>query len=204
MEIKKKILKSIIWTDDDILYLASHHVLAYFWVIVITIVMNTITFFSYVFLKMLSWTFATWVAWILWIIIYIYFFLIFLDIYLDTIVLTSNSIIIYKWYGLFKSTTDVLEFHAVESVFYEQEWVLNVLFNNGNLFIRRTTHTNVFNNIHNPSHVVENINKIIQETESWKNKEEDKEEDKDENKDNNDFDVFVEAMSEIIRDYKNK
>ena len=197
MEIKKKILKSIIWTDDDILYVASHHVLAYFKVIVITIVIVTITFFSYGFLQMLSWTFASWVAWILWIIIYMYFILNFLDIYLDSIVVTSDSVVIYKWYGLFKSTTDVLEFHAVESVFYEQEWVLNVLFNNGNLFIRRATHTNVFNNIHNPSNIVDNINKIIQEAEFWENKEEDK-------KDDSDFNVFIEAMAEIIRDYKNK
>jgi len=50
-----------------------------------------------------------------------YFILNFLDIYLDSIVVTSDSVVIYKWYGLFKSTTDVLEFHAVESVFYEQE-----------------------------------------------------------------------------------
>ena len=200
MEIKKKILKSIIWTDDDILYIASHHVFAYFWVIVVTIVMITITFFSYSFLKILSLTFATWVAWILWVIIYMYFILNFLDIYLDSIVVTSDSITIYKWYGLFKSTTDVIEFDAIESVFYEQEWIINVLFDDGDLFIRRAMHTNVFNSIHNPSHVVENINKIKQEAKSWETKEETKEE----NKNNSDFDVFVEAMSEIIRDYKNK
>jgi len=44
----------------------------------------------------------------------------FLDIYLDSIAVSPTSLIIYKWYGLFKNTTDVLDLSAVESVFAEQ------------------------------------------------------------------------------------
>lgn len=200
MEIKKKILKLVIWTDDDILYIVSHHLLAYFWTIVTTLIMLAIAFFLYYVFSYLNTVFATWLAWIAWALIYLYFFFRFIDIYLDAIVITQNSIIIYKWYWIFKSTTDVIEFSAVESVYSDQEWVLNFLFNNWNIFIRRAMYTNVFNNVHNPWNISDNINKIIKSIESNKEKENNNEE----KKDDSDFNLFVEAMAEIIRDYKNK
>lgn len=200
MEIKKKLLKSLIWTDNDILYMVSHHVLAYFWVIVFTVITVTIAFFSYDLLKFISWTFASWTVWIFWIVIYIYILLNFLDIYFDAIVVTEDSIIVYKWFGLFKSTTDVLEFHAIESVFFDQEWIVNVLFNNGNIFLKRTSESNVFQDVHNPAKIVDKINTII------KSKKVDHEEDVEEEKkdEDSDFKLFIEAMAEIIKDYKNK
>lgn len=200
MSIKIRLLKSLIWTSDDILYISSHHVLAYFWIIVITFLLITIVFFSFNFFKVFSLTFASWFAWLSWILIYIYFILNFLDIYLDVLAVTNNSVIIYKWFWLFKSTTDVLEFDAIESVFYEQEWVINVLFDNWDIFLRRASHSNVFNDVHNPSKVVDNINRIIRSSEE----KEEKEEENDNIHENDDFKLFVEAMAEIIKEYKKK
>ncbi len=200
MEIKKKILKSVIWTDDDILYMASHHVLAYFWTIATTLIMLAIAFFLYDAFSYLNTVFATWLAWIVWVMIYLYFFFRFIDTYLDAILVTQHSIIIYKWYGIFKFTTDVVEFSAIESVYSDQEWILNFLFNNWDVFIRRAMYTNVFNNVHNPWNISDNINKIIRSVEV-KPKEHLEEDTKD---NDSDFNIFMEAMAEIIRDYKNK
>jgi len=158
-----------------------------------------IAFFLYIWLKIFSVSFASLTAWILWTLIYFYFILNFLDIYLDAIVVTKNVVIIYQWYGLFKNATDSISFGAIESVFSKQDWIINKIFNNGDIFLRRAWHTNVFNNVGNSWIIATNINKLLLSFNEnlWNNKEDVKTED-------SDFKVFIEAMAEIIKDYKNK
>lgn len=201
MEVKKKIMRFILWADYNIIYIASHHILAYFWVIIISLWAIVITFFSYLLISNISIDFAVFLCGLIWVILYFYFLFHFLDVYLDSIIITDNSMIIYKWYWLFKSTTDIIEFHAIESVYSDQSWVLNFIFNDWDIYIRRSMHTNIFYNVNNPQSTVEKINSTIKQITANTKDENDDEKIEDQE---NDFNIFIEAMAEIIRDYKKK
>lgn len=194
-------MKFILWSDYNIVYIASHHVLAYFWVITISLWAIIITFFSYKVISNISSDFAMRLCGWIWVALYFYFLFHFLDVYLDSIIITDDSMIIYKWYWLFRATTDVIEFHAIESVYSDQSWFLNFIFNDWDIYIRRSIHTNIFYNVSNPQSTVEKINSTIKSLSSTSEQEEELEPDKN---DDSDFGVFIEAMAEIIRDYKAK
>lgn len=200
MDIKTKILQWVLWNNDEIQYMVSHNLLAYFWIMVITLCAIIITFFLYYVLSFfLNWI-ASWICGFLGVVVYIYFFLHFLDIYLDSLIITKESIIIYKWYGLFKSSTDIIELSALESVYSDQTWFVNFVFNNWDVYMRRSMYTNIFYNVHNPWHIADHINKLLRKLEynnQYKKDNSNKEED-------SDFNLFIESMAEIIRDYKKK
>ncbi len=197
MDIKTRILKKIVWIDDEIKYMVSHHILSYVGIILVSSLILLILFFLYIFVSIFSSLLASFLVWILALILYFYFVLNFFDVYLDAVIVTDTSIIIYKWYGLFKTTTDVLSLHAVESVYADQAWLIDTIFNVWNLFIKTAKEETIFVNVGNPTSVAKKINNILasmhkEESEPEPEPEED------------DFKVFVEAMAEVIKDYKTR
>jgi len=195
MDIKTRILKKIVWIDDEIKYMVSHHILSYVGIIFVSSLILLILFFLYIFVSVFSMLLASYLVWILAIILYFYFVLNFFDVYLDAVIVTDTSIIIYKWYGLFKTTTDVLSLHAVESVYSDQTWLVDTIFNVWNLFIKTAKEETIFVNVWNPTSAAKKINAILANL----HKEEEKEP---EPESEDDFKVFVEAMAEVIKDYK--
>ena len=161
MDLKYKILKKMINTDEDFIYMVSHHPMSYFSLVIISVGGIIILFFLYKFLVVYFSVFVSYFVGILWLWLYFYFLLNFFDIFLDAIAITPNTLIIYKWYWIFKNTTDVLELQAVESVFADQSWLMDILFNSGDIYIRRAGHTNVFDNVFNPNKVANDINNLI-------------------------------------------
>lgn len=195
MDIKAKILKRIAGIQEDIIYMISHHILTYLSVIIMSILGIIILFFLYQIISIFSNNLASYVVWVLGILLYFYFLLNFLDIYLDAVIVTNSSVIIYKWYGIFKSTSDVLFLEAIESVYADQEWIIDTLFNKGDIVLRRAGHENKFDSVYNPNDVAAKLNNILNSVS--KESEEDSEGESKED----DFKLFVEAMAEVIKEY---
>ena len=200
MDIKKKLLKKLVDTDEEIVYIVNHHPIVYFPLMIISILGVIILFFLYKFIFVFSEQVASYLCGILGLILYIYFLLNFFDIYLDAVALTSSTIIIYQWYWLFKTTTDVLDFHAVESVYADQLWLIDVIFNKWDIYIRRAGHTNVFDNVANPNKVANVINSMLsslekaEETNDTENDEKNNKEDK--------VKLLAEVLAEVISEMK--
>lgn len=204
MDIKKNILRKLIKTDEDMIYIVSHHYIAYFSTITVLFISIVIVFSLYKLIWIFSQNIASWVAWILWIIVYINFMLNFFDVYLDAVVITNRSLIIYKWYWLLKNSIDVIANHAVESAYSDQNWVIDTIFNKWDLFIKTARDETIFKWVMAPAEVANDINKIIF---SIIEKDEEKEwEDVWEYEEKKwwDLDVFMQAMEEVIREYKSK
>ena len=196
MDIKKNILKKITGVDEDIHYMISHHMVAYLGVIIMSVIGIVILFFLYKLICMFSIFFAVWVVGVLWVILYVYIIFEFIDIYLDAILITSSSIIIYKWYWVLKTTTDIIALHAVESVYSGQSGLIDTVFNRWDIVIRRAWHENIFDSVYSPGEVANNINQVIDKFSKTEQVEEENEEQED------NFQIFVEAMAEVIKEYK--
>jgi len=121
----------------------------------------------------------------------------FFDIYLDAIVITNKSVFIYKWFGLFKSTTDVIDFEAIESVFADQSWLWDIIFNKWDIYFRRAWHDNIFKDVPNPWKVANDINTLIWEIQKENDLEESEE------KTENDVKILAEVLADLLREYKN-
>ena len=200
MDIKKKILQKVVDIDEEFVYIVSHHPIIYLPVLIISILGIIALFFLYNFISSFFPTFAVYFCWFLWLLLYSYFLLNFLDIYLDSIAVSPTSLIIYKWYGLFKNTTDVLDLSAVESVFAEQSWLLDVLFNNWDIYIRRAGHTNVFEDVFNPNWVASKINNLILLTKSTEENTENEE--THDSMDEDKIRMLAQAMIEVMKEMK--
>ena len=198
MDIKENILKKIVGIDEEIKFIISHHMLTYLGLMIISFLGIIILFFLYKFIYVFDHNLASYICWILWVILFIYFVLNFVDIYLDAVMITERSLVIYKWYGLFKTSADVMSLEAVESVYAKQEWLINTVFNNWDIVFRRAWHENFFDDVYNPQEAANKINYILT---LLREKEEEKEP---EPEPEPDFKVFVEAMAEVIKEYKNK
>ncbi len=202
MDIKKNILRKLIKTDEDMIYIVSHHYIAYFSTITVLFISIVIVFSLYKLISIFSLQIASWVAWILWIIVYTNFMLNFFDVYLDAVVITNRSLIIYEWYWLLKNSIDVIANHAVESAYSEQNWIIDTIFKKWDLVIKTASDETVFKDISSPAEVSNDINKIIF---SIIEKDEEKESEKIweyEEKKWWDLDIFMKAMEEVIREYK--
>ncbi len=204
MDIKKNILGRLIKINEEMIYVVSHHYIAYFGTIVVLFISIAIVFSLYKLISIFSLPIASWVWWILWIIVYINFMLNFFDVYLDAIIITDRSLIIYEWYWLLKNSIDVIANHAVESAYSEQNWIVDSMFDKWNLIIKTAGGDTVFKNIASPVEVANDINKIIF---SIVEKDEEKEWEQIweyEEKKWWDLDVFMQAMEEVVREYKDR
>ena len=199
MDIKKKLLKQIVDIDWEIVYIIWHHPIIYVPLMIISWLGIIILFFLYKFLVNFFPSFASYFCWILSIFLYLYFLLNFLDIYLDAIIVTDSSIIVYKWYWLLKATTDVLDFDAVESVYADQSGLIDILFDKWDLYLRRAGHENVFEDVPSPNKVASKINDLIRQfTNNKWTEEESSEEDQKEKK----VKMLAEILTEIIEEIK--
>ena len=199
MDIKKKILKKLVDIDDEIVYVIWHHPIVYVPLMIISWIGIIILFFLYKILVNFFPDFASYFSWILGLFLYLYFILNFLDIYLDAIIVTKSSIIVYKWYWLLKATTDVLDFDAVESVYADQSWLIDILFDKWDLYLRRAGHENVFEDVPSPNKVASKINELIKEftVEEEEKVEEKVEENEKEKKVKMLAEILMELMDEI-------
>ena len=204
MDIKKNILKRLIKTDDRISYVVSHHFIAYLWTIVMLVIGIIIVFLLYKLVSIFSFKYASWLSWVLWIFVYFHFLFNFLDVYLDAVVITDKALIVYQWYWILRHSIDVIDFDAVESVYSDQNWIIDTIFDRWDLIIRKASDTNIFESILSPWKVANKINNLTffmtewmwsKEVEIWY-----------ENVEKHwwNLDIFMKAMEEVVKEYKQK
>jgi len=204
MDIKKNILKRLIKTDDRISYIVSHHFIAYLWTIVMLVIGIIIVFLLYKLVSIFSFKYASWLSWVLWIFVYFHFLFNFLDVYLDAVVITDKALIVYQWYWILRHSIDVIDFDAVESVYSDQNWIIDTIFDRWDLIIRKASDTNIFESILSPWKVANKINNLTffmtewmwsKEVEIWY-----------ENVEKHwwNLDIFMKAMEEVVKEYKQK
>ncbi len=196
MNLKVNILSKLIETDEDIVYIVWRHWWAYKWIILKTIIFTFWIFLLYYTLYFISPHIAIIVAWTLWLMSYLLINIEFFDVYLDNVLFTPSNIITFKWFGLFNNTMDTIDFHSVESLYQEQHWFIDLFLDKWTLIIRRQWHENIFENIPHAGRTVRELNWIMKKYSSWKGSLEEETPIKD------DFWLFVEAMWEIMREYK--
>lgn len=200
MKLKVNILSKLIETDEEIVYVVWRHWWAYRWVILKTIIFTLWVFLLYSVLAFVSEQWALIISGTIGILLYIVINIEFFDVYLDNVLFTPSSIITFKWYGLFNNTMDTITFHSVESLYQEQHGILDIFFDKWKLVIRRQWHENIFENIPHAGRTIREINAVMDKYTSPIP--DSHEEDEEHNPIKDDFGLFVEAMWEIMREYK--
>jgi len=197
--IRKAILKRNVNTSE------IHHVighngsvffkifLIYLWVLVALLLLFLILD-RYVTRPYLKWIFA-WA----WFIALIKFCIDFFDVYLDSIVLLDTWIVLYLREWLLEYKTERFEWDKIESIGFNQKWIWDKIFMKWDILIRLEHGVEFpFENITNPK---KQADKILQY--KWRfvapvNSEKVAEQE------NKKFDVLVEALWEVVKDYIDK
>ena len=195
---KKKLLSRYI-EDQRILHIISHHWRVYVKLIIKFVVLLLIGFGWYWYVgKYFDWKWISIGFGIYWLILYVTFIIAFMDLYLDSLVLTDQGISLFFWEGLFKYSNELLERASVEAVYDEQDGLLDIILNKWDVKIKRAEAEYVFDEIPKPSSVSALIlsvkEEILNQDEDSNNQEE--EIDK--------FQLLVEALGEIIKEFYSK
>jgi hypothetical protein len=197
--IRKAILKRNVNTSE------IHHVighngsvffkifLIYLWVLA-ALILLFLVLDRYVTRPYLKWVFA-WA----WLIALAKFCIDFFDIYLDSIVLLDTWIVLYLWEWLLEYKTERFERDKIESIWFNQKWIWDKLFMKGDILIRLEHWVEFpFENITNPKKQADKILqykwRFVAPVNTAKIQEQE----------NKKFDVLVEALWEVVKDYIDK
>lgn len=196
--IRKAILKRNVNTSE------IHHVighngsvffkifLIYLWVLV-ALLLLFLVLDRYLTRPYLKWVFA-WA----WFIALIKFCLDFFDLYLDSIVLVDTGVILYLWEWLLEYKTERFDWDKIESIWFNQKWIWDKLFMKWDIMIRLEHGVEFpFENVTNPKRQAD---KILQY--KWRFSVPVQAPDPD--VENKKFDVLVEALGEVVKDYIDK
>ena len=141
----------------------------------------------------LSWVFAG-----LWLILFTKFCIDFCDIYLDCMVMTDTWITLYLWEWLLEYKTDHFDRNTIETISFNQKWLRDKLFMKWDITITLDHGIEYpFEDISNPKRQVDKILQlkwrfsipVVEENPEleWKK-----------------FDILVEALWEVVKDYIDK
>ena len=125
----------------------------------------------------------------------------FLDAYLDCLILTKDSVILFFREGLLEYKTEVFSRNKITTISRNQNWLWDKLFGKGDLLIKLEFDTEFpFADISAPK---KQAGKLTVLKESFLTKQKQTIE-KDLSDDNERFNVLVEAMSEVVKEYMEK
>ena len=125
----------------------------------------------------------------------------FLDAYLDCLILTKDSVILFLREGLLEYKTEVFSRNKITTISRNQNWLWDNLFGKGDLLIKLEFDTEFpFADISAPK---KQAGKLTVLKESFLTKQKQTIE-KDLSDDNERFNVLVEAMSEVVKEYMEK
>lgn len=192
MLLKEKVISRYIW-DQEILNIVWHDWYVYFkvvfkyWLILLWLVFIHNVLVQYLDIIYLNFFFGS-----IWLIVYVFFVISFLDSYLDSIILTKNWIIIFRWEGFLRHNTESIRWEAAQSIYHEQNWIIDIIFNKWNVKIKRQDEIYLFEDVWNPR----STTNILTSTRDRILSEVDEEE-----PDMDKFDVLVDTLWEVILDY---
>lgn len=178
-------------SDRKIYKVIGHHSWKYTKSIVKHLFLLALLFLVYELLwAYFEWRYFDYVLGVLWLLLYVVFMVSILDIYLDCIVVTNKWLVLFKREGFLRQNTEHIQRDAAQSVYDEQNWILDIVSGKWNLKIKRQDEIYTFYEVANPSSVT---NYIVQIRDSINSQENYVEPDK--------FDVLVETLWEVILDY---
>ena len=169
----------------------------YVWVLAALLLLYLILH-RYISRQYLKWIFA----W-LWLAALVKFCIDFFDMYLDSLVLTDTGIVIYLWEWLLEYKTESFDRDKIETVSFNQKWLRDKIFIKWDVLIRLEHDIEFpFTDVSNPKKQVAMISQLKKNSIKEIAVQEDDEKDKEE--DNRKFDVLVEALWEVVKDYIDK
>ena len=184
--------------DEKIVYIIGHSWRKYIKIIFFTVLLLFLFFLIfYLTKKYISSDYIyilKWVLSIIWIIVYLKFIIDFLDIYLDSIVLTNRGVTMFRWDGLFSYTSENIGWDYIQTVYDEQKWFLDVILWKWDLNIKIHNWDYKFEEVPSPTKQA-NIISSTKDKMNLSNKEEQDSEDMDK------FDILVDTLGEVIEDY---
>ena len=146
--------------------------------------------------RYILWEYLIWIFSAIGLIAFIKFCIDFFNLYLDSLVMTENWVILYLWEWLLEYKTKVFDRERVETISHNQNGIWDKIFFRWDIMIR-LEHGVEFP-FENVSHPKKQAAKILQLKNRFSYK---KETDEIEETDNKKFDILVEALWEVVKDY---
>ena len=137
-----------------------------------------------------------WLFGIYWLVLYLKFVIDFLDLYLDSIILTKQGVKVFFWDWLLKYSTEIIEWNSVDAVYDKQEGLLDMILNKWSINIKRIDGEYKFEDVYKPSFLSSFIMEIKDKILGNNQEPEEQPIDK--------FELLVEVLWEIIKEYYNK
>ena len=125
----------------------------------------------------------------------------FLNSYLDCLILSKDSLTLFLWEGLLEYKTEVFSRNKITTISRSQNGISDKLFAKGDLLIKLEFDTEFpFTDIDAPK---KKLCKLMMLKESFLTRQK-KHIEQDLSEDNERFNVLVEAMSEVVKEYMDK
>ncbi len=202
---KSIIQKYIDLENDGIEIILSHHFSVYFLLFLKTIAFLVILTVLFVLVdKNIEWEYTSISFAIIWVVLFAKFCLDFLNLYLDSLILTTSWVILFLWEGVLENSVEVFYWDKIETISYKQKWLWDKLLFSGDIEMSLDDWISLdFEDVHRPKKQIDKILKIkekyLLKNVIWK----------DENKFHNDlnddrFNILVDALSDVVKDYVEK
>lgn len=138
--------------DEQIYYVISHDPWIYFGLMIKYLLFLVALRVWYYYIQMIvEFEYLNIVLWVIGLILYSRFIIWFLDYYLDSIVLTDGWLIIFRWDGFLKQTSESVTWDSIESVFDEQSGIIDLLLKKWDIKVKRQWEVYTFKDVSHPT-----------------------------------------------------
>lgn len=204
--LRKHILQKYILTHD-ILHVINHNGVVYVQDLLKAIIPLGILLFLYIFIR--EYTQASYVSWIfgvLGLLIRAKYVIDFLNRYLDSLILSESGVSIFLWQGVLHYTSEFFNREKIEMISHTQNSIWDKIFQKGDIIITLDHGiTFPFEDVPFPKR---NAKKMLMIKEKYRHHVQDSEDgDIDESytePSDDKFNILVEALSEVVKDYMGK
>ncbi len=197
--IRKAIIKRNINTSEEI-----HHVVGHNGSVFFKILFKYFCYLAFLLLvfllldRYIVWNYLSRVFAGLWLILFVKFCIDFCDIYLDCLVMTDSWITLYLREWLLEYKTDHFDWNTIETISFNQKWFRDRVFMKGDITITLDHWIEYpFEDISNPK---KQVDKILQLKGRFTAPTPEENPEKESQK----FDILVEALWEVVKDYIDK
>jgi len=201
--LRKQLIGKYINTDD-IIHVVWHDSSMFYIQAIKTILLLFLLFISYAIVdQYVTYPYLQWIFGILGIVLFVKYILDFLNIYLDTIVLSHNGITFLTWDSLFDYKTDFFWWESIETVSHQQDSFWDKFWGRGNLLIQLGESISFpFENAANPKR---QVTFMVQQRDIFlKHQDEDLVEDIIPGGNKEHMQMVMEALGEIVHEYSQK
>lgn len=203
---RKSIIKKYIDLEGDgIEIIINHHFSVYFLLFLKTIAfLGILTAAFWLVDKYIIWEYTSISFAIVGIILFVKFCLDFLNLYLDSLILTNTWITLFLWEWILENSVEVFYRDKIETISYRQRWFWNRILFSWDIDISLDDGINLeFEDVHRPKKQIDKILRIKEKylLQNMIGKDEKKfHNDLDDDK----FNILVDALSDVVKDYVEK